>query len=198
MPTHTTAHFRKAEKDVLIMGEVLIMSVFIVTGRYYVITNVLVFDTIIDSGIFGEISFSAVNTHFRLNPKTGVLSLAKILDREIQSSFSFTVTAIDGAGLSESVLIDIQITDVNDNAPEILTRNIFGTAKEGINFKISTSEKYLYQEFRRLKYRCRFVCMTKILAKISFWLWKQMNPKFSTSLKFRISNGKLTSRSRFC
>ena len=109
-----------------------------------------------------------MNTHFRLNPKTGVLSLAKSLDREIQSSFSFTVTAIDGAGLSESVLINIQITDVNDNAPEILTRNIFGTAKEGINFKISTFEKYLFQEFRRLKYRCRFVCMTKILVKISF------------------------------
>ena len=33
VPTHTTAHFRKAEKDVLIMGEVLIMSVFIVTGH---------------------------------------------------------------------------------------------------------------------------------------------------------------------
>ena len=83
-----------------------------------------VFATDIDDGENAMIQFSIYSgnfgNNFAIDSSTGILSVAKPLDRETYPSYSLTVRGQDmGAGLhyaDASVTIDID--DVNDNAPE--------------------------------------------------------------------------------
>ncbi|XP_073684941.1 protocadherin-15b [Garra rufa] len=59
------------------------------------------------------------NNIFEVSQKSGLLLLAKTLDREITDHYTLTVTASDGKpdGTSTST-VNIAVTDVNDNDPE--------------------------------------------------------------------------------
>ncbi|KAL0831595.1 hypothetical protein ABMA28_002378 [Loxostege sticticalis] len=62
------------------------------------------------------------NTSFNVNPVTGVITTKEVLDREFKSSYSLFAEARDQGGLPRSsrVPVLIQVTDVNDNSPEII------------------------------------------------------------------------------
>ncbi len=83
-----------------------------------------VFASDIDVGENAEIKYSIYSgnfgNNFAIDASTGILSVAKDLDREIYDMYSLTVRAQDmGAGLHYSdALVTINILDINDNAPE--------------------------------------------------------------------------------
>ncbi|XP_048086719.1 protocadherin Fat 4 [Alosa alosa] len=87
-------------------------------------TDVLqVFASDADEGTNGQIRFSIVggntNTDFRIDSVTGIISVAKQLDREVRSSYSLVVQAAD-RGSSPRVdrtTVNIVLTDVNDCLP---------------------------------------------------------------------------------
>ena len=61
------------------------------------------------------------NGNFRVDPKSGVLYVAKPLDAERQSSYTLTVSALDhaNAGMRKqsSAKVHVLVVDVNDNSP---------------------------------------------------------------------------------
>ncbi|XP_045495363.1 protein dachsous [Colias croceus] len=62
------------------------------------------------------------NTSFVVNPVTGIITTKEMLDREFKHSYSLFAEAKDQGSLPRSsrVPVSIKITDVNDNAPEIV------------------------------------------------------------------------------
>lgn len=55
---------------------------------------------------------------FWLDPDSGVIGLIGPLDREQRELYSLHVIATDGGGLFGKMLLEIEVLDVNDNAPE--------------------------------------------------------------------------------
>ncbi|XP_077448676.1 protocadherin-16-like isoform X2 [Stigmatopora argus] len=76
-----------------------------------------------DEGENGRVSYRIRSGNgagrFSLNPITGSLSILKTLDREEQEVFNLTLMAEDGGKppLSTSQLLQVQVMDVNDEAP---------------------------------------------------------------------------------
>ncbi|XP_061538054.1 LOW QUALITY PROTEIN: protocadherin-16-like [Phycodurus eques] len=78
-----------------------------------------------DGGSFGSITYSlssglnsATTSHFTIDKETGVICTRTALDRDQgQSSYDFTVTAVDGGGLSTLAYVKVDLLDVNDNRP---------------------------------------------------------------------------------
>ncbi|XP_030648083.1 protocadherin Fat 3 [Chanos chanos] len=77
----------------------------------------------LDSQVNGRISYSILKgdrrNQFMIDPVTGLLRINKALDRETVSSYTLTVQAFDSGtpAMSTTVTINIEIADVNDNAP---------------------------------------------------------------------------------
>ena len=74
-----------------------------------------------DAGVFGSVSIevnqgSSIDQHFQLF-SNGDIFLRLPLDRETRSQYSFDVRARDGGGRSDTAVINIVVTDVNDNRP---------------------------------------------------------------------------------
>ena len=67
-----------------------------------------------------QIIFSIDSDAFNIDESTGVITIARSLDRETNSSFTLMVTASDQGdpSLSSTVSVTIAVLDVNDNAPE--------------------------------------------------------------------------------
>ena len=59
-------------------------------------------------------------TYFSINETTGVITSLFAFDREIQNSFRFAVIATDAGGSSGSAVVEILISDVNDNQPTFI------------------------------------------------------------------------------
>uniref|UniRef100_A0A8D2D8V5 Dachsous cadherin-related 2 n=1 Tax=Sciurus vulgaris TaxID=55149 RepID=A0A8D2D8V5_SCIVU len=82
-----------------------------------------VFATDLDSGSNGLIEYSILSGNqeetFQIDALSGVLTANAILDYEVTSSYSLIVQATDKGmpRLSDTTLIKIQVTDINDNAP---------------------------------------------------------------------------------
>ncbi|XP_052131065.1 cadherin-11-like [Frankliniella occidentalis] len=79
-----------------------------------------------DSDIGGKIL--QVNLHVNLiliDNSSGYISVAKPLDREVLSSYVLEVEAVDGGipPLSSIALLNVEISDVNDNAPVFSEKN---------------------------------------------------------------------------
>ncbi|CAL8351640.1 unnamed protein product [Lota lota] len=78
-----------------------------------------------DGGSFGSISYSlgsglnsAPPSQFSVNKETGEICTSLALDREHgQSSYDFTVNAMDGGGLSSVAYVKVDLVDINDNRP---------------------------------------------------------------------------------
>lgn len=79
--------------------------------------------TDLDSDKNGEITYSIIRgdhrEQFEIDPDTGYISVAEELDRETTSSYVLEILAKDNgvAVLSQQTLVNIQITDANDNPP---------------------------------------------------------------------------------
>ncbi|TDH14711.1 hypothetical protein EPR50_G00022900 [Perca flavescens] len=85
----------------------------------------LVTATDADGGSFGSITYSlgsgtnsAVPSRFTIGKETGQICTSTALDRDQgPASFDFTVTAVDGGGLSSIVYVKVDLVDINDNRP---------------------------------------------------------------------------------
>ncbi|NWH73654.1 PCDG9 protein, partial [Piaya cayana] len=83
-----------------------------------------------DEGTNGHVKFSLQKSSmkasqiFQLNPETGAISVLRSLDFEEGESYEMLVQAEDGGGLFNTAKVLITVTDVNDNAPEILVRSV--------------------------------------------------------------------------
>lgn len=87
-----------------------------------------------DSGPFGELTYTLRGfgaDKFKTDPKIGGISLAKLLDYEVQKSYSLTMEAEDGGGRVSAVNILIELDDVNDNKPMFEQNDYTRTVREG-------------------------------------------------------------------
>ncbi|EDL76359.1 rCG49426 [Rattus norvegicus] len=90
----------------------------------------------LDSGINGEVSYSFshisrdVQKTFEIHPISGEIHLKTVLDFEVIPSYTINVQAIDGGGLSGKSAIIVQVTDVNDNPPEIVITSLMSPIQE--------------------------------------------------------------------
>ncbi|XP_054024621.1 protocadherin beta-15-like [Dryobates pubescens] len=78
-----------------------------------------------DEGSNGKVQYAFTQTPeesrqlFDLNPDTGEIRVAGNLDFEDTKKHKLTLTATDGGGLSAHCKVQVEVMDVNDNAPEI-------------------------------------------------------------------------------
>ncbi|XP_044210752.1 protocadherin-16-like [Thunnus albacares] len=78
-----------------------------------------------DGGSFGSITYSlgsginsAVPSQFTIGKETGQICTSVVLDRDQGlASYDFTVTAVDGGGLSSVAYVKVDLVDINDNRP---------------------------------------------------------------------------------
>ncbi|XP_069349341.1 protocadherin-23 [Eulemur rufifrons] len=95
-------------------------------GQFHNAHVIQVFATDLDSGLNGLIEYSIVSGNqdeaLQIDALSGVVTTNAILDYEFTSSYSLIVQATDKGmpRLSDTTLIEIQVTDVNDNAPAFL------------------------------------------------------------------------------
>ncbi|KAI6177756.1 hypothetical protein M3Y97_00942500 [Aphelenchoides bicaudatus] len=75
-----------------------------------------------DRGANSQLVYSIDPEDFGIDNSTGIIFVAKELDRERRSSYSVTVTVTDDGNppLSSSTILEIVIADVNDNHPRFL------------------------------------------------------------------------------
>ncbi|XP_014808380.1 PREDICTED: protocadherin beta-16-like, partial [Calidris pugnax] len=78
-----------------------------------------------DEGSYGKVRYAFTQTSegarqlFELNPDTGEIRVSGILDFEEAKNHEMVVKATDGGGLSSHCKVQVEVLDVNDNAPEI-------------------------------------------------------------------------------
>ncbi|XP_069100904.1 protocadherin Fat 4-like isoform X2 [Argopecten irradians] len=75
-----------------------------------------------DSGTFGTITYSISSgdgaSYFTIDSSTGIITSTAVIDYEVNTIFSMIVQAVDGVpALTAQCLVQVSITDVNDNAP---------------------------------------------------------------------------------
>ncbi|XP_056625260.1 protocadherin beta-15-like isoform X18 [Triplophysa dalaica] len=72
---------------------------------------------------FGHLSETHLNT-FSLDPVSGVIKLTGVIDYEKASLVELPIQAKDGQGLASYSAVVINVVDVNDNAPVIITKSL--------------------------------------------------------------------------
>ncbi|XP_066518474.1 protocadherin-23 [Hoplias malabaricus] len=81
-----------------------------------------------DSGIFYSILRSVQDFLVNIDPQTGLISTAAVLDRERDAVLVFLVVAVDGGfpPLTSTSTVNIQVEDVNDNKP-VFTQQLYNS-----------------------------------------------------------------------
>ena len=72
------------------------------------------------------------NGHFSIEPTSGVIRVAKLLDREVKANYNLIAYASDSGNdaRSSSVVIHVKILDINDEEPKFRSDNIVLKIKE--------------------------------------------------------------------
>ncbi|KAK9754792.1 Cadherin domain [Popillia japonica] len=88
-----------------------------------------------DIGINRKIKYSFIdsfNNHFNMASDSGIVTLAKPLDREIRAMYNLTVQAVDQGTpqMSSIVSLIVNVQDINDNPPEFASKYYFANAPE--------------------------------------------------------------------
>ncbi|XP_058828867.1 fat-like cadherin-related tumor suppressor homolog isoform X4 [Topomyia yanbarensis] len=88
-----------------------------------------------DIGINRKIKYFFIDSyrdHFRLAPDSGIVTLAKPLDREVKAVYNLTVRATDQGipSLSNSAFLIVNVQDINDNPPEFTSKHYFASVPE--------------------------------------------------------------------
>eukprot|EP00111_Clytia_hemisphaerica_P005933 TCONS_00017188-protein len=81
-----------------------------------------------------NIAYSSHAGQFKINPTTGDVQLAKPLDRESVSFYRVEFQATDSAGLKsalDGLVINVNIIDINDHAPEFLNSQCLTEVTDG-------------------------------------------------------------------
>ena len=81
-----------------------------------------------------DLHYEMVSNSFSISSLDGKLSVTSSLDRELKSSHTFDVLAIDGGGHTGKVAVTVNVIDVNDNAP--LFDKLFYNVSVHVNFPI--------------------------------------------------------------
>ncbi|XP_057588985.1 protocadherin beta-7 [Hippopotamus amphibius kiboko] len=90
----------------------------------------------LDSGSYGEIVYAffyateRILKTFQINPTSGNLHLKAELNYEAIQTYTLTIQAKDGGGLSGKCTVVVQITDINDNPPEFLMSSLTSPIQE--------------------------------------------------------------------
>ncbi|XP_075054561.1 protocadherin-16 [Mixophyes fleayi] len=101
-----------------------------------------------DKGVNGEVRYSLLDTSwFQINPDTGVITTAVLLDYEKDPQPKITVVASDRGqpALTSTAIVRVQLLDVNDNEP-IFANGVYnatlseGTARGSCFLKVSASD----------------------------------------------------------
>ena len=73
-----------------------------------------------------------------MNPDTGSVYVKdeSLLDWEVRSLHSATLQARDSEGKPGTTVLEITVTDINDNAPNIFRESYMGFVKEGGKLKL--------------------------------------------------------------
>lgn len=82
-----------------------------------------------------KLSYAILNSNeFTIDPDSGIVRLAKELDRETQAMYNLTIRAMDQGRprLSQVSSLIILVLDVNDNPPEFASRLYFSSVREGV------------------------------------------------------------------
>ncbi|KAL2077315.1 hypothetical protein ACEWY4_026819 [Coilia grayii] len=81
-----------------------------------------------------EFSYLSINAEnlFRIDPKTGLITVKGSIDFEESSSFELRVKAKDGAGQSASCKVVIEVEDLNDNVPLIVIKSLLSPVPENL------------------------------------------------------------------
>lgn len=85
------------------------------------------------AGINRKIRYSITEgDYFSIDASSGLVLLARQLDRGLQAQFSLTVTASDlgNPPLSSTTHLHVLVVDVNDNPPEFSARSYHATISE--------------------------------------------------------------------
>ncbi|XP_028315706.1 protocadherin beta-16-like isoform X21 [Gouania willdenowi] len=78
-----------------------------------------------DKGLNSDISYQISNSKqlisqlFKIDPKTGVITVTGEIDYEKSNMYQMDVEAVDSGGLSDSTKVIVDVIDVNDNNPQI-------------------------------------------------------------------------------
>ncbi|XP_034721905.1 protocadherin Fat 3a isoform X5 [Etheostoma cragini] len=97
----------------------------------------------VDSQLNGAVLYSIIsgdrNEQFFMDPLRGVIKVNKPLDRETVPSYSLAVRALDSGvpAMSSTVMVNIDISDINDNPPTFSPANLTTVIQE--NKSIGTS-----------------------------------------------------------
>ncbi|NXM06852.1 PCDGH protein, partial [Tyrannus savana] len=89
-----------------------------------------------DAGTNARISYSfgkmpaKVLQKFALDAETGMITVQEPLDFEDTRAFSLAVEARDGGGLVAHCKVDVEVLDVNDNAPEVTLTSLSSPVPE--------------------------------------------------------------------
>ncbi|XP_025063474.1 protocadherin Fat 1 isoform X5 [Alligator sinensis] len=123
--------------------------------------------TDLDSGINGQVTYSldpsqelAVIESFAINMETGWISTLKELDHEQCNKYKITVIACDRGEkiqLSSVTVVEVMVTDVNDNPPRFTAEIYKGTVSEddppgGIIAILSTTDADTEESNRQVTY----------------------------------------------
>uniref|UniRef100_A0A8D1ZCG2 Cadherin domain-containing protein n=1 Tax=Sus scrofa TaxID=9823 RepID=A0A8D1ZCG2_PIG len=90
----------------------------------------------LDAGTYGELSYSFFQSSnqviqaFEVNTVTGDIRLKKMLDFEEIQSYDMEIEASDGGGLSGKCTVVVEVTDINDNPPELVMSSLTSSIKE--------------------------------------------------------------------
>ncbi|XP_042637344.1 protocadherin-23 [Orycteropus afer afer] len=107
-------------------------------GQFYNTYVIQVFATDPDSGLNGLLEYSILSGNqgdvFQIDAMSGVITTNSILDYESTSSYSLIVQATDKGipSLSATSVIQIQVTDINDNAPAFLPSEAVEVAENSL------------------------------------------------------------------
>ncbi|XP_010220582.1 PREDICTED: protocadherin gamma-B2-like, partial [Tinamus guttatus] len=89
-----------------------------------------------DDGTNAHITYSfdkvtaKVLRQFGLQAETGIITLKEALDFEDTRGYTLLVEARDGGGLATHCKVEVEVLDVNDNAPEIAILSVVSTIPE--------------------------------------------------------------------
>ena len=113
--------------------------------------------------MYGDLTYSIGGRSarlFKVNPTTGEVTVAvdadldlTLLDRETLDTHSLTFTAIDGGGLQTTVQLEVKLSDVNDNAPELARIQYDGFLFENAELlerDIIVEVSYLNQKYQNI------------------------------------------------
>ena len=94
-----------------------------------------------DMGVNRKVRYGLLfgtTNHFSIDPESGIIIVAKGLDRETIPVYNLTVTASDLGipSMSSSVMVTVNILDVNDNPPEFSRKVYYASATE--NWPVGT------------------------------------------------------------